>query len=98
MFNLMEGEVGDGSVISAETIEVKESKKGTEYHRLKKVRVVSRGEAPVPKDSDKFQEIVLAKLDEILELLAKEPEPKLEEEEVVTDIGDEPIDLSEIPF
>ena len=40
MFNLMEGEPQVGDKITAEEVLLKTSKKGTEYHRLKKVKIV----------------------------------------------------------
>lgn len=112
MFNLMDGQVGDGSVINAETVELKQSAKGTEYHRLKKVRVSGQQAITATKATD--SELMLKKLDEILELLKHAPEgepaslaqrwykttakPEVEEDVVITDIGDEPINLDDIPF
>lgn len=114
MFNLMDGEVGDGSVITAETIEVKESKNGNEYHRLKKVTIESQSEITPHRKTD--SEVILAKLDEILAILkadtavakkvseksgyeqAKETRKNFTADEVVEDIGDEPINLADIPF
>lgn len=111
MFNLMEGSVGDGSVITAEEVLLKTSSKGTEYHRLKKVHPTGEQAITATKATD--TELILKKLDEVLELLhdsqgyrqAKEtratlpePEPTFQEDVVIEDIGDEPINLDDIPF
>lgn len=49
MFNLVAGhEVGVGDTITAETVELKTSKKGKDYHRLKKVKVVDGNTQPGP--------------------------------------------------
>lgn len=107
MFNLMDGQVGEGSRISAETVELKTSSKGTEYHRLRKVKIL--GQQQVTTSHKTNEELILSKLDEVLSLL-KEPKtlgqqwkdttgktPK-QLDNVVEDIGDDPIDLSAIPF
>jgi len=127
MFNLMEGSVQDGTTISAETIELKTSSKGTEYLRLKKVKV----DGPVQNVTSQTQintsddriDTILETLEEVVELLvalhdskspiksgyekAQESRAKLSKEDaidvtpedvVVDDIGDEPINLDDIPF
>jgi hypothetical protein len=104
MFNLMEGDVGDGSVITAETVELKESKKGTEYHRLKKVNVQSQGSITnaQPSQLDRIE----AKLDQLLQgsdksgyEKAKEVRAALPVTDSIAEVDpDEEIDLSDIPF
>lgn len=105
MFNLMEGEVGDGSVVSAEEWVNKESAKGTEYMRLRKVKIQGSAK-PVTKDDDKLLQLTYENTVEILKFLKppgslKETWDKTvakEEDTVVEDIGDEPMNLDGIPF
>lgn len=148
MFNLMSQEdLHDGQTITAETVELAESKKGTEYHKLKKVRVGGQTvmastanhapkQAPKkewqPRDDDRIvaqwaigQAVSvyggdLIKVEHMANDLFKmvdrvksgsggdatsqprtqveKSEPAATEDVVVTDIGDEPINLDDIPF
>lgn len=120
MFNLLEGEVQDGTVINAEEVMLKTSKKGTEYHRLKKVRIsgsqpsnssAQRQSAAPANDTDKLLELIFDNTDKTLKLvqkLAGEDEPQSladawrsatkEPDNVVEDIGDEPMNINDIPF
>lgn len=118
MFNLMEGEVYDGSVIAAETVELKTSSKGTDYHRLKKVKVIGQHSEPQlptpPPDSSKLLSLIYDDTQKILRLVGhKDNEQLLErqptlastwrkttgqEDTVTYDIGDEPINIEDIPF
>jgi len=115
MFNLLNGSVGEGARITAETVELKTSAKGTRYHRLKKIKVLGGSQASqtpaVANDTGKTLELILENTQKILKLVDKS-QPTLSEswkqttdqsltpvpDVVVEDIGDGPIDLSDIPF
>lgn len=109
MFNLMEGEVGDGTVVTTEEWVNKQSAKGTEYMRLKKVKVT--GQQAITATHPTNNELVLQKLDEILALLqapktsgfdkakaVRETFSEPDKDVVIEDIGDEPINIDDIPF
>lgn len=103
MFNLMSGDVQDGSVISAETVELKTSAKGKDYHRLKKVKI--EGGPPVQAPQNAPASDLTEKLDAIagdvkLLLSFVRQLQKDQEKDTVADfdIGDEPINLDSIPF
>lgn len=114
MFNLMSGTVGDGAVISFEESVNKQSAKGTEYLRLRKVKVETGGQSnPTPtKDDEKLLTLIYENTEEILRILGQSAPPKSLKEQwnkttgqettgedvVDEDIGDDPIDLSAIPF
>ena len=105
-FNLMNPvEINDGATLEFEEKVIKESKKGTEYFFLRKVKVEGNAiqtSIPAPTDLTSIHE----KLDKILSLLdksgyekAKEVADKLPRQDNVTeDIGDEPINIDDIPF
>lgn len=95
-FNLMQGEVVAGDTITCETVELKESNKGIEYHQLKKVKVVTSG-VPQPIKSSPSEH----KLDQILELVREIHEATVKLEELTDPIFDEsgaPIRGDGIPF
>lgn len=117
MFNLMNGEVGDWSVITAEEAVLKTSTKGTDYHRLKKVTVSGQNPAAQSAVAPAGNDLILQKLDEILAILkpsgyekakevrsslpAKDKVVELDDKPMTEDsfeLGDEPVDLSDIPF
>jgi hypothetical protein len=128
MFNLMEGEVHDGSVITAETVELKTSNKGTDYHRLKKVKISGQLTPPnatagnptprftppaiTPNDSSKMLRLIYDNTEKILGLVQSPQNgtPSLKDEwdkvapkdaepdNIIEDIGDEPMNLEDIPF
>lgn len=113
MFNLMTGEVGDGAVISFEESVNKQSAKGTDYLRLRKVKVESPGAANGPVmtrsgDSGKLLELIYSDTQKILQLVDNGTPQTLSEawqetnkpakDTVVEDIGEEPMNLSDIPF
>jgi len=111
-FNLMNPvDIREGVTLEFDEKAIKESKKGTEYLFLRKVKV--SGEALVQPTSDdkKLLELIYDDTQKILKLLdgrsgyekakdtAEEIKAKTaEEEQVVEDIGDEPISLEDIPF
>lgn len=112
-FNLMTPvDIPEGATLEFEERTIKESKKGTEYLFLKKVKVVG-GEslAKLPaNDSTKLLELVYDDTQEILRLLKKDDsgastslketwDKTTKQEDVVDDnVDDEPMDLSAIPF
>ena len=103
-FNLITGDVQIGDKITAETVELRTSKKGAAYHQLKKVRVVggSPGETP---SSPQVPALSESKIEQLLELV-KENNAMLRtltEAEPTFDVSgapkrDDDIDLSEIPY
>lgn len=108
MFNLMSGTVGDGAVISFEESINKQSAKGTDYLRLRKVKIessgVTHGSAP-PNDSSKLLTLIYEDTQKILKLVdtsgydkAKVVAASLPRDTVVEDIGEEPINIDDIPF
>ena len=98
-FNIKEVlDIPDGAKIQAEEYVMKTSGKGTEYMQLRKVKVEGGSKqtaivAP-PSDVMKLLEIINSKLDEILSKI----DPPIKEDVVDEDIGDEPMDLKDIPF
>lgn len=110
MFNLMgEDELGLMSKIEAETVELKTSKKGTDYLRLKKVKVLGKGTtgepeaAPVSGGLQPDLRMIYAVArdnNRLLKQLAGEEvkQAKSAFDNVVDVDPDEEIDLSQIPF
>lgn len=105
MFNLMEGSVQEGDRITAEEILLKTSSKGTEYHRLKKVKVEEASPRMVTpqavSDNDglaKLEERVAKIEQHLFKELKNDTGDDSGKDEVVTDIGDEPFNLDDIPF
>lgn len=102
MFNSMDQHIGPGAEITCEEVLLKTSKKNKEYHRLKKVTVMSHGEgeqqksaSPAP-SSDELLTLVKDN-NRMLKILTGEVEEK-PKQDVVHDVGEEPIDLNDIPF
>lgn len=101
-FNLITGDVQIGDKITAETVELRTSKKGAAYHQLKKVKVLG-GERPTP--AAKPGPMSESKLEQILELV-KENNAMLrtltESTPIFDPTGaperDDDNDLSEIPY
>ncbi|MCA9330201.1 hypothetical protein KDA11_06130 [Candidatus Saccharibacteria bacterium] len=96
MFNLMQGNPQEGDRISSEEVLLKTSGKGTEYHRLKKVkleeaspRLVSPTEDSLERRVAKLEEAVFGPAEDKVREVAQETKQAMEEET---------IDLSEIPF
>lgn len=113
MFNLVGENVGEGACVSAETVELKTSAKGTSYHRLKKVKILpsratSSREAALtpqlpPNDTKKTLELILENTSLILEAVKPKSlgdtwRETTKPDNVVEDIGDEPMNLDDIPF
>ena len=111
-FNSADQNISDGAVIEAEERTEKQSKKGTIYYQLRKVKLVERGvvgqypEAP-PQGSVKAPQINIAKYDSEIERMIREIHesvvPPLAPEDNLPDdnFGGEPLspeDLSSIPF
>lgn len=97
MFNLMSGTVGDGAVIEFEESVNKTSAKGTEYLRLRKVKVESVGAAPSaspPNDTTKLLELIYDDTQAILKFVT----PLIEKPDEVVDVPEGDVDLSDIPF
>lgn len=108
-FNTMEqiDFIPEGAKLEFEERLIKETKGSAEkppreYMQLKKVRVSGGTTKPeAPQASSSLEH----KIDQILEIVKelrgepdRTPDDYRDEETVVTDIGDDPIDLSEIPF
>lgn len=98
MFNSMNENIVEGSTIEAEEVLLKQSKKGTDYHRLKKVKVVS-GATPQPASSpDQGELLALVRANNaMLRKLIGEPEVEKVVEPTKQEM-DGDIDLSSIPF
>lgn len=94
MFNLMSGSVGDGAVIEFEESLNKTSAKGTEYLRLRKVKVESVGAAPSaspPNDTVKLLELIYDDTQKILQLVS----PQIDK---VAEVPDGEINMDDIGF
>jgi hypothetical protein len=108
MFNLMSGTVGDGAVIEFEESLNKTSAKGTDYLRLRKVKVESSGDTSVgaangpvsvTSDTTKLLELIYADTQKILEfvspLVVPDNPARVDE---VAEVPDEPVNMDDIPF
>lgn len=98
MFNLMSGEVGDGAVIEFEESVNKTSAKGTEYLRLRKVKINSAGDtsspSSPPNDTVKLLELIYDDTQAILKLVS----PLIEIPDEVADVPDGEISMDDIGF
>jgi hypothetical protein len=108
MFNSMDQTISDGAKIEAEERVEKRSQKGTDYYRLKKVKVTEKGVVgQYPEQGTPPQGLVYANIDPNLVRMIKEihesvvgtpkPEDKLPTDAEVMGGEIEP-DLSSIPF
>ena len=97
MFNLMSGTPQEGDRISSEEVLLKTSGKGTEYHRLKKVKLEEASPRLVNFDAKSELEERVAKLEEAVFGPA---EDKVREvaQETKQAMEEETIDLDSIPF
>lgn len=109
-FNLMTPiNISEGAELEFEEKVVKESKKGTEYMFLRKVKVSGNSATEIVKTESKNIEqkldaiagdvkLLLSFVRQLQKESTKTQEPEPEEDNVTEDIGDEPMDLSQIPF
>lgn len=72
-FNMMAGNPQAGDTITCEEVLLKTSTKGTDYHQLKKVKIVERASDTSLGSTDKIPQAIAGhsehKLDQILELI-----------------------------
>lgn len=103
MFNSMDRHIGPGAIITCDEVLLKTSKKNKDYHRLKKVKVMSHGDGEGQSQasgtsSDDNELLVLARdNNRMLKILTGEAEDK-PKHDTVYDPGEEEISLSDIPF
>lgn len=103
MFNTLDGEFEAGDVLEFEEAAIKQSKKGSTYHRLKKVKKagsILAGEKNAPQD-DELLLLVKENNDMLRKLLGEEPKAQKQVDKVFEPTQqqeEEPIDLNEIPF
>lgn len=98
MFNLMNPvDFEEGMPFTSEEYTVKTSKAGKDYMRLKKVKVLTGAKplATVAPVKDTLLEQIFNNTQEILAILKAETKVA---DRVIEDIGDEPVNLDDIPF
>lgn len=96
MFNSMERGLSAPLTIEAEEVLVKESKKGTEYHRLKKVKVVEDNITEQMKAAAAPTLSLAQGVKDSLDRIEAKLDKLLGNDENL--LGGEPVDLEEVPF